>query len=124
MSHHEAVELAKLMVSRKMRSEGVTPYEGFWNNHPWKRLFKEQVIAATALLKVYSYIAITNVFKRKDCQWQYSLRHKATHELFHIEQKKLDKMQEDANKSTEIQTTSSTEVKEKYGGKTNPLRNL
>lgn len=124
MSNSEAVELAKLMVSRQIRKEGKVPFEGFWNDVKWKRKFQEQIIAANALLKVYSYIAMINVLKTKEGSWQYSLRVKSLHELFEVEQKRLKKIEEKIEKVEEIKITESVDVQGKFGGKTNPLKGL
>src|SRR3954466_5444680 len=83
--------IAEIMLTREARKKNVQlPYK-FWNTDEWKKKYKLQIMAAHALLKVYSAEAILNALKRKDCAWQYSLRAGNLPDVIDEEQKKLDK---------------------------------
>jgi hypothetical protein len=123
-SHNEAIELAKVMVSRLIKKSGKTPVDGFWNDVEWRRKFQEQIIAAHALLKIYSFTAMMNVLRTKEGSWQYSLRVKTLHELFAVEQRRLEKLEAKVEKAKEIVVSESVEIKPKFGESKNPLKGL
>lgn len=107
--------LAEIMVKREAdKKRIVLPYK-FWNQETWKKKYKNQIVAANGLLKLYEPLAILNALKRKECSWQFSLRANGLNDIFKEEQEKLDKVKEVAKESTQTFTnTTVTEIK-KFG---------
>lgn len=101
--------LAEIMVKREADKSKINlPYK-FWNNEPWKKKYKQQIIAANGLLRVYDLSVILSVLKRKDCSWQYSLRANGIASACAEEQIKFDKKQKliEQNEQIEVKDTES-----------------
>lgn len=102
--HESAAELAKLTVKRFAAiNKSVTLQDGFWNDPVWKKTFREHCIAASALLKLYSFKAIHNVLYQQSKVW--SLRARWLHEYLEQEQRRLDAL----NLNTETLPDPNTE---------------
>ena len=75
--HHEecseAQYLTEIVTERYARSQNKSLQPKFWNNLEWKSFYRQQIIAANALLKLYSLQSIVNALNGK-CSWTYSLR--------------------------------------------------
>lgn len=119
-----AQKLAEIMVRREAAKKKIVLPLKFWNTDPWKKKYKQQIIAANALLKIYEPAAIFNALKRKECSWQYSLRANGINDACKEEQALLEKKEvviEEFNR--EFSTAVTTEIK-KFGteSKRNKLR--
>lgn len=66
--------LTELMCERKAKKEKRTLTQFFWRNDYWKKFYAQQIIAAKALLKLYSEQAILKAINNKTVNWIYSLR--------------------------------------------------
>mgnify|MGYP003349038015 CR=1 FL=1 len=66
--------LTELMCERKAKKEKRTLLHFFWREDYWKKFYAQQIIAAKALLKLYSEKAILNAINNKTVNWVYSLR--------------------------------------------------
>lgn len=116
--------LAELMVTREAAKQKIKLAVGFWNSPLWKKKYKQQIIAANSLLKIYSPQAIINALKRKECSWQYSLRANGINDACNEEQIKLDQITETMLESErKFDNITTSEVK-KFGkeSKLNKLR--
>jgi hypothetical protein len=82
--------IAEIMCVRKAQKKGINlPYK-FWNIDEYRKEYRQQIIAANAILKLYSPLAVLGALKRKDCQWQFSLRANGLPDAIAEEQKRLD----------------------------------
>lgn len=72
--------------------------ERFWVMDGWKVTFKNQLLAANNLLKVYEYQAILNALELKSSQWICSLWAKNLVEIIIREQETLVKEREKLEK--------------------------
>jgi len=107
--------IAEIVVKREFDKKRIPLSGHWWNKEPYKKKYKNQIIAANSLLKLYEPLAILNALKRKECQWQYSLRAQGINDICKEEQQKLDKIKELAQKSNrEFSTETQTEIK-KFG---------
>lgn len=109
--------IAEVMVRREADKKRVNLPHKFWNTPEWQKKYKQQIIAANGLLKIYSPLAILNGLKRKECSWQYSLRVQGMNDIFKEEQVKIDKVLENCEVLRTFSQDTSTEIK-KFGKKT------
>lgn len=63
----------------------------FWNRGKWRSIYRQQIIAAHGLLKIYDEEAIIAALLSKKGERIYSLRFKGLDDLIKIEQEKIDK---------------------------------
>lgn len=96
-----AVYLAKLMCERKAKKEKIPISPGYWNDKDWQKFFKEQIIAANALLKIYPFEVISASVKTKKMDWVYSLRYPGLKQVLIDENAKYEKKIEFARKKEE-----------------------
>ena len=68
------VFLAKMMCERKGKKENIPLGMAFWQRTEWKMFFKQQILAANSLLKVYPFEVINAAINHKKMLWAYSLR--------------------------------------------------
>jgi len=108
--------IAEIMISREAKKKNIPLPHKFWNTDEWKKKYKLQIMAAHTLLKVYSAQAILNTLKRKDCQWQYSLRANGIPEAIDEEQKKLDKEVKLIEESKKVEVQNPTEFRQVSSG--------
>ena len=110
--------IAEIMCERiaKSKKMGDLPTK-FWNLPDWKKLFKQQLLLAFSLLKIYSDGAIINGLANPKSFKAYSLG--ASHILdtiFQAEQKKIDSFEHQVLLHSEIaqsSETSNTSIKPK-----------
>jgi hypothetical protein len=102
-----AVILAEIMCDREARKKGETLPDKFWNTDKWAKKFKQQMVAASRLLKVYEPIVILNTLKRRDCQWQYSLLAKGIADACEEEAVKIAKQNEKIVSSKTVETNKT-----------------
>ncbi len=100
--------LAETMVLRRASKEKKKLTGPFWREAPWNKYFGEQMIAANALLKIFSPQAIFRALKRKECNWQYSLRTKGISDIIQQEEEKLKAENERLEKSSEREFNTAT----------------
>jgi hypothetical protein len=124
ISKTSAQQIAEIMVRREAAKQKIVLPLKFWNNEPWKKKYKSQIIAANGLLKLYEPAAILNALKRKECSWQYSLRIKGMNDIFKEEQAKLDNLKIAAQESERTFSQATTTEVKKFGkeSKLNKLR--
>ena len=67
---HYLAELAVTRHANKLKV--VLPFK-FWNTDEWKKEYKQQIIAAHSLLKLFSIESILAALNSKDGNWIYSL---------------------------------------------------
>jgi hypothetical protein len=104
--------LAEIMCVREAKKKGISLPHKFWNTPEWKKKYKIQILAANSLLKVYSPMAILNALKRKECNWQYSLRANGISDTCDEEQRKLDKQDKLIEKSESIKIDNPAEFRQ------------
>lgn len=111
MEDQEAASiLAKMMIKRKADKQRKSLSEKFWNSLVWKKEFGQQMIAAFALLKLYSYESIIAALNHKDIQWVYSLRTKQIIPYIKDEETKRKSMLDNALKTQSSPTTIDKNV--------------
>lgn len=81
--------LAELMCKRLAQKNKQTLPSKFWNLPEWRMIYKNQLIAAHALIKVYDPRAIIAAVERKTFSWVYSLRYPGLRQAILEEEAKL-----------------------------------
>lgn len=84
--------LAEVMCMRVAKKNKETLPVKFWNEPKWKMQYKQQIVAANSLLKIYEPDAIIAAVNRKDSQWIYSLRYPGLNQKILEEKDRLDKL--------------------------------
>lgn len=70
-----AIYFAEIMCMRKAKKEKKFLPANFWNIPTWSEHYKQQVVAASNLLKYFSPDLINKAIETKECNWTYSLRY-------------------------------------------------
>lgn len=114
-----AHELVLLLLNRQADKLKIKLSEKFWNEPTWKTLYQRNIIHAYQCLKRYSYEAMLNALKSKECLWATSFC-SILYPFFQREQEKIDiinKMKElDVNSTPmEINKATKFEVFRKSG---------
>lgn len=99
--------LAEMMVLRRAAKQKVKLVGHFWQAQPWKKYYGEQIIAANAILKIFDIQAVLNALKRREGNWQYSLRTKGLTDIIQEESTKLVALQASLEKSSEREFSDS-----------------
>ena len=84
--------LAEIMCNRQAIKKKERLPDKFWNTPKWKMPFKQQILAAHALLKIYEPDEIIAGIMRKDAQWIFSLRFPGLNQIILEEKDRLDKL--------------------------------
>lgn len=97
---------------------------GFWNNYPWNVRYKQQIIAANSLLKIYSAESIIAALNNKDTKWITSLRVKKLQEYIQVEEEKLTQVAKKIEESKPIIVNDPNSYKSINLGTTSRLGKL
>jgi hypothetical protein len=89
--------LSELMCKRLAEKNKEKLVDGFWNIARWRVLYKQQIMAANSLLKIYPATVIISTVNRKDFLWVYSLRSPQLSQGLIEEFDKYKKLQERMN---------------------------
>lgn len=118
--------LAEIMCIRMARKNKETLPVKFWNTPKWKMPYKQQIIAANALLKIYEPEHIIAAVNRKDCQWIYSLRFPGLNQKILEEKDRIEKLNTNLSKveNIEYEPQLINEKPMEPFSKKNKLRNL
>lgn len=100
--------LAEMMVLRRAAKQKIKLTGHFWLEQPWRKYYGEQIIAANAVLKIFSIKAVLRALKRKEGSWQYSLRTKGFTDIFQEEESKLKVETENLARSSEREFSGAT----------------
>lgn len=73
-NEREDVFLARLMCERKGKKDNIPLGIAYWNRPEWKMFFKQQILAANSLLKIYPFQVVIAAVNNKKVNWTYSLR--------------------------------------------------
>lgn len=104
--------IAEIMVTRKATKNRISlPYK-FWNLPEYKKEFKQHIIAANAFLKLYTPQAILSALKRKDAQWQYTLRAGGLPDIIDEEQRRINNEEKLIKESVETKTENPAEFRQ------------
>lgn len=101
----QAQYLTELVCSRLYKKkEGKSAKPGFWSdNHFWTKQYKNQIIKANTLLRMYDFNVICRVLE--DEAWCFSLHNKQLSQKFIDKQKEVDQKKEAwADKKIEVKT--------------------
>ena len=98
----EDVFLSKLMCERKAKSENIPLPLGYWNSKEWRLFFKQQVLAANTLLKIYPFPVIVAAVKNKKTNWVWSLRSPQLKNVLIEENAKYERLLEIEEKKKEM----------------------
>lgn len=99
----EAHYLAELACTRKAKSFRRVLVPKFWNETEWKKDYKQQIMAAHSLLKLFSIEAILAALNSKDGSWMYSLNTKSLPGLCQKEKQRIELERKIANNSKPIE---------------------
>lgn len=72
--HQPAQFLAEIVTLRIMKNAGVEPFEYFWREKRWEKPFRQQIVAAHALLKQFDFLAVFRALLSATGKNCYSLR--------------------------------------------------
>lgn len=109
--------IAELMVTRLAHHKCINlPYK-FWNTPEWKKLFKQELIKANALLKIYEPEAIIGVLHRKENEWIHSLLYPRLNDMILEEQRKLDLIESRVDNTIEFTKETITQPLKPFGKK-------
>lgn len=120
----QAQYLTELVCSRLYKKkEGKQAQAGFWSDsHYWTNQYKNQIIKANTLLRMYNFNVICRVLEQES--WCFSLHNKQLSQKFVDEQKKYDtKTNTLKDKKIEISESNSFRTKQ-FGKKKNKLGKL
>ncbi len=84
--------LAETMCNRQAIKKKERLVDKFWNTPKWRMPFKQQILAAHALLKIYEPEEIIAAIMRKDALWIFSLRFPGLNQIILEEKDRLDKL--------------------------------
>lgn len=100
------------------------PYK-FWNTEEWKKEYKQQIIAANSLLKLFKLEVILAVLNSKDGNWIYSLNQPKLIDLAKREEARLtiERKFAESSKKLEYDPSNVTAVP-KVQGKSNVISKL
>lgn len=73
MSEREDIILADIMCKRYGKKKGLETPEKYWSLPVWKVFFKEQVLAANRLLKIYPFEVILSTVNNERVKWCFTL---------------------------------------------------
>ena len=106
--------LTEIVVERFAKKKGKKLPPKFWTNLEWKQQYRQQIVAANALLKLYSLEAILNALNGK-CDWCYSLRTNQLKNEIAKEQATLDnrktQLEQQMSKAEEVKVEDTTKAK-------------
>lgn len=106
-----------ILINDAKKSNSVLPSK-YWMQYPWSVRYKQQIVAANTLLKVYDPQAIINALRSKETKWITSLRVKKLQEYIQIEQDKLSVLQPTVDiKAIEVVKSNVNEYKESVAKK-------
>ena len=81
--------LAEVAVTRHAKYLKIPLPVKFWNTDAWKKEYKQQIIAANSLLKLFEIEVILAVLNSKDGNWIYSLNQPKIIDLARREEARL-----------------------------------
>lgn len=82
--------LAELAVTRKAKATRKVLTHKFWNQTEWKKDYKQQIMAAHSLLKIFDLEVILAALSSKDGSWMYSLNTKSLPSLCQREKQRIE----------------------------------
>jgi hypothetical protein len=109
--------IAELLITRRARKEKKALPHKFWNQDPWKKKFKIEMIAANSVLKIYDEMAVIKALESQKGKNIYSLRCPWLDELIEEEIRKQQIVPE--VKAEIVIETEQKEMAKPFGKKTN-----
>jgi hypothetical protein len=117
--------LAELMCIRLAKKNNLPLPDKFWNTKEWRMPYKQQLMAAHALLKVYNARAVVAAVNRKEVSWMYSLRYDGLKQLIIEEQAKLERIEEKISKiEIPVENTTINKPQKPFSPKNNRINKL
>lgn len=117
--------LAELMCMRLAKKNNLPLPDKFWNTTEWRMPYKQQLMAAHALLKVYNAKAVVAAVNRKEVSWMYSLRYDGLKQLIVEEQAKLARIEERIAKiETPVVDIATSKPQKPFSPKNNRINKL
>ncbi len=115
-SRHD-VFLADIMCKRKGKKENIPTPPGYWNMPEWKVFFKQQILAANKLMKIYPFEVVSAAINNKKTNWIYSLHYPGLKQILLEENSRYERKlkrdiqnQEKMSKREEIVQTDTAPV--------------
>ncbi len=108
--------LADIMCKRKSKKDGIPLPLAYWNiTFPfnWKLFYRQQLMAANSLLKIYPFSVITATISNKKVDWCYSLRFPGLKQILEEEQSKYERkklIEESKPKKVEVHVESTEQA--------------
>lgn len=104
--------ITEIVINNLAKKEKKVLPQKFWNVPEWKKTYKQEIILANSLLKVYPEQAVINAVSRPDTNWMTSLRIKKWVDYIKEEMQKLTKVQNEAHSSITIEISDTTMVRQ------------
>lgn len=120
MSNQESrndVFLADIMCKRKGKKENIPTPPGYWSMPEWKIFFKQQILAANKLMKIYPFEVLVAAVNNKKTNWIYSLHYPGLKQIlleensrYERSQKREEQQREKMSKREEVVQTNNAPV--------------
>lgn len=91
--------------------------ERFWSNPVWAKFYKQQILAANGLLKIYKPEAIINALKSRQAYRIFSLRAPHLDAIIDAEQRKIDLAREQRSTQVFVDKTVTSQIRQNTGEK-------
>lgn len=95
--------ITEIVINNLAKKQKKVLPEKFWNSPDWKKTYKQEIILANSLLKVYPEQAVINAVSRSDTNWMTSLRIKKWIDYIKEEMQKITKVQNEAKSAIVIE---------------------
>ncbi len=86
--------------------------ERFWTDPTWAKFYKQQILAANGLLKIYTQEAILAALKTRQAYRIFSLRAPHLDAIIEAEQRKIDLIKEQKKDSETVDRTVVSQIRE------------
>lgn len=85
--------LVEIVLLRKAKKTNTILHGKFWNDSLWQKEYRQQIIAANSLLKLFPLQAIIAGLDSKDACWVYSLNYSGLIDIIRREHSKIEQTQ-------------------------------
>ncbi len=105
------------MCKRKGKKENIPTPPGYWSMPEWKIFFKQQILAANKLMKIYPFEVLVAAVNNKKTNWIYSLHYPGLKQIlleensrYERSQKREERQREKMSKREEVVQTNNAPV--------------
>lgn len=115
--------ITEIVITNLAKKQKKVLPEKFWNSPDWKKTYKQEIILANSLLKVYPEQAVINAVSRSDTNWMTSLRIKKWVDYIKEEMQKITNVQNEAKNAIVIELVDPNIIRQ-YKPNSNKLDRL